>query len=180
MQEWSTEQKLINSLFIILNTDIGQFQTIPKVWVPNNSLPSLAPSNMYKWSGEQKDWSILFSQPFNHPQFKTIPQIWLPNKWFTHWTQPRLDILEQCLLWCADDKVRVIHQFVCFVSWLHSHILWRGWRKLWKWMLGQIVHRLPAIEKNRWRAPREIYLLHAVGWHLVKFSLWPPRCPQWC
>ena len=31
-------------------------------------------------------------------------------------------------------------------------------------MLGQIAHRLPAIEKNRWRAAlslREIYLLHA-------------------
>ena len=28
-------------------------------------------------------------------------------------------------------------------------------------MLGQIAHRLPAIEKNRWRALREIYLLHA-------------------
>ena len=37
MQEWSTEQKLINSLFIILNIGIGQFQTIPKVRVPNNS-----------------------------------------------------------------------------------------------------------------------------------------------
>ena len=35
------------------------------------------------------------------------------------------------------------------------------WRKIWKWMLFQIAHRLPAIEKNRWRARWEIYLLHA-------------------
>ena len=47
---------------------------------------------------------------------------------------------------------------VCFMSWVHSSIFWR---KIWKWMLFQIAHRLPAIEKNRWRARWEIYLLHA-------------------
>ena len=32
------EQKLINSLSIILDIDVGQFETIPKVLAPNDSL----------------------------------------------------------------------------------------------------------------------------------------------
>ena len=61
------------------------------------------------------------------------------------------------------------------MSWVHSHPILRRMEKVWKWMLGQIAHRLPAIEKNRWRAAalsaRNISVAWGASRHLVKFSL---------
>ena len=45
-------------------------------------------------------------------------------------------------------------------------------------MLDQIVHRLPAIEKNRWRAAGEIYLLHAEAAALGKVQLAATQVPS--